>query len=110
MMKRRLGLATLLAAAVLLPACTSVPGETNASLGVQREVRDRVLALARTADAQCRQQRVATTEMLQVFPDGRASEELWIVESCGRRLNYVVSFPPKRGAGTAQGFAVRPER
>jgi hypothetical protein len=73
---------------------------------VQREVRDRVLALARTADTQCRQPRVSATELLDVHPDGRPMAEVWTVEVCGRRVNYIVSFPAKQGPG----FSVREER
>jgi hypothetical protein len=100
----------MVCAAPLLAGCTSTPGETTASLSMQRDIRDRVLAAARGVDPQCRQQRIGTTEMLQVHPDGQAAEELWQVESCGRRLNYVVSFPPKRAAGSSLGFSIRPER
>ena len=74
------------------------------------ETSDRVLALAKKTDPQCRQQSIANTEMLEVHPDGKAAEELWIVEQCGRRMRYVVSFPPKRPTGTSLGFSVRPER
>jgi len=77
---------------------------------LQRDVRDRVLMLARAADPQCKQPKIVTTEMVDVYSDGRPSEELWIVEQCGRRVNYVVTFPPKRVTGSIQGFSVRPER
>ena len=102
--------AAVLAGAVLCTACTSIPGETDAPRALQSSIQERVLGLARTADPQCKQQKISTTEMLQVFPDGRSAEELWVVESCGRRLNYVVGFPPKRAGGSAIGFSVRPER
>jgi hypothetical protein len=73
---------------------------------VQREVHERVLTLARQAGPPRRQPRVATTEILDVHPDGRPSAELWSVELCGRRANYVVNFPAKRGPG----FSIREER
>ena len=98
--------AAVLAAALLCSACSSVPGETMTSLGAQREVRDRVLALARSAGPQCKAPKISTTEMVEVHPDGRAAAEVWTVEQCGRRVNYVVSFPVKKGAG----FSVRAER
>ena len=105
------GYALLLAVSLtFLGGCSSVPGETMSSGGMQRDVRDRVLALAKKTDPQCRQQSIANTEMLEVHPDGKAAEELWVVEQCGRRLRYVVSFPPKRPTGTSLGFSVRPER
>ena len=94
------------AAAALISACTTVPGESAAPRGVQREVRERVLTLARAADTQCRQPKVSTTELLDVHPDARPMAELWTVEVCGRRINYVVSFPAKKGPG----FSVREER
>lgn len=77
-----------------------------ASSSVQREVRDRVLTLARNADPQCKQQKVATTEIVEVHPDGRSAEELWTVQQCGARLNYIVTFPLRRGAS----FSARQER
>ena len=105
------GTALLLAGSLsFLAACSSVPGETMSSGGMQRDVRERVLALAKKNDPQCRQQSVANTELIEVHPDGKSAEELWIVEQCGRRLRYVVSFPPKRPTGTSLGFSVRPER
>jgi hypothetical protein len=91
-------------------ACSSVPGETTSSGAVQREVRERVLSLARATDPQCRQQTITHTEMLEVYPDGKAAEELWTVQQCGRRLTYVVSFPQRRGAGSSRGFSVRAEQ
>lgn len=91
---------------LLAAACAHVPGETMTPRAVQREVNERVLTLARKADPQCRQPKVATTEILDVHPDGRASAELWSVELCGRRATYVVNFPARRGPG----FSVREER
>ena len=35
--------------------------------------------------------------------------ELWTVDACGRPLNYVVTFPPKR-SGPSAAFSIRPER
>jgi hypothetical protein len=102
--------AALFAAVSMLPACSSVPGETMSSGGMQRDVRDRVIAMARAADPQCRQQKIINTEMLEVHPDGKSAEELWTVEQCGRRVDYVVSFPPRRAAGKSLGFSVRPQR
>ena len=106
--------ATLLLAggllAVVLTACTSIPGESMAHRSIQRDVREKVLAQARAADPQCKQPRIGNTEILDVYADGRSSQELWSVEGCGRRLNYLVGFPPKRDTGTSMGFTVRPER
>ena len=93
-----------------LSGCSSVPGETTSSGATQREVRERVLALARETDPKCRQQNITHTEMLEVYSDGKAAEELWTVQQCGRRLNYVVSFSRLRGTSTKQGFTVRAER
>jgi len=98
------------AALLLVSACSSVPGETTAPRALQRDVSNRVLELARKADPQCKQPKITTTEMLEVRPDGQSAEERWTVEQCGRRVNYVVSFPPRRAAGTSLGFSVRPER
>jgi hypothetical protein len=70
------------------------------------DVRDRVLLAARSADAQCNRQQVVHTEIVDLHADGRPAEELWTVDQCGRRVNYVVTFPARAGAG----FAVRPER
>ena len=92
-----------------LTGCSSVPGETTASLILQRDVRERVLAQARQAEPGCRQPKVSTTEMLEVRSDGQSAEELWTVEACGRRLDYIVLFPPKR-TGIAGAFSVRPAR
>jgi hypothetical protein len=97
-------------ALLLVSACTSIPGETTAPRAIQRDVSERVLALARKADPTCKQQKITATEMLEVRPDGQSAEELWTVEQCGRRVNYFVSFPPRKGTSTSQGFSVRPER
>ena len=90
----------------MLAGCTTVPGETTTSLMVQRDVRDRVLTLARSTDPQCRQPKIFTTEIVEVHPDGRAAAEIWTVEQCGRPVTYVVSFPVKKGST----FTVRAER
>jgi len=60
----------------------------------------------RQAEPSCKQQRIIATEMLEVRSDGQSSEEMWTAEHCGRRSNYVVSFPPSRG-GARAGFSVR---
>lgn len=96
------------AAFLILGACTSIPGETTISSRQQREVRDRLLAMARSSDASCRDPRVSNTEVLDVHSDGRSAEELWTVEQCGRRLRYVVSFPVK--PGRVSSFSAREER
>jgi hypothetical protein len=95
-----------LAAALLVAGCSTVPGETMTPRAVQSSVRERVLTLARAADPQCKQPKVANTEILDVYSDGRPSMELWTVELCARRVNYVVNFPAKKGPG----FSVREER
>jgi hypothetical protein len=94
----------------LLAACTSVPGETTAPRTMQRDVTQRVLDLARKAEPDCKQQKIATTEILEVRSDGQSAEELWTVEQCGRRSGYVVSFPPQRGPSRSLGFSVRAAR
>jgi hypothetical protein len=89
----------LCAAAVtlMLAACTTVPGETTTGFTAQRDVRDRVLALARSSDPQCKQPKIMGTEITEVHSDGRAAAETWTVEQCGRRVPYLVSFPVKKG-------------
>jgi hypothetical protein len=95
---------------ILLSACASVPGETTAPRQLQREVTERVLELARKSEPQCKQPKIATTEILEVRSDGQSSEELWTVEQCGRRANYIVSFPQQRGPSRSLGFSVRAAR
>ena len=96
----------IIASALLLAGCSSVPGETMTPRAMQRDVRERVLTLARAADPQCRQVKVANTEILDVYSDGRSSAEMWVVEACARRLSYHVGFSAKKGGG----FSVREER
>ena len=107
--RRTLDLTYTAAALLLVSACASVPGETTAPRALRRDVSEHLLTLARQTEPSCRQQKILTTEMLEVRSDGQSSEELWTVEHCGRRLNYVVSFPPQR-AGQRAGFSVRAER
>jgi hypothetical protein len=94
------------AALVLLSACASVPGETTAPRALRRDVSEHVMNLARQTEPGCKQQKILTTEMLEVRPDGQSAEEMWTVQHCGRRLHYIVSFPPQRG-GARAGFSVR---
>ena len=98
----------IIALLIALAGCSSTPGETTASLGLQRDVRERVLSQARQEEPGCKQPKVATTEMLDVRSDGQSAQELWMVDACGRRLNYVVTFPPRKG-GSASPFSVRQE-
>ena len=96
-----------LAAALLVAAgCSSVPGETMTSRGVQSDVRQRLLERVRNSDPQCKQPRVTNTEVLDVHSDGRPAGELWTLDVCGKRVNYLVSFPVKK----VSGFSVREER
>lgn len=94
------------AAAVLMGACAGVPGETLTDRSVRRSIHDRVLMLARSADPQCRTHKVSSTEVLEVHRDGKPAEELWVVEHCGRRTGYAVTFAPT--PRNAQ-FQVRPQ-
>ena len=95
-----------LALALLLAGCSSVPGETMTSRGVQSDVRQRLLERARNSDPQCRQPRVTNTEVIDVHSDGRPAGELWSLDVCGKRVDYLVSFPAKKGPG----FSVREDR
>lgn len=93
--------------AVMLTACSSVPGETLASGGVRRDITRKVLALADAAAPECKKTRIADTEVLEVFPDGKVAEERWSVEQCGTRAHYRVIFPsPAKKAAPVQ---VKPE-
>jgi len=96
-----------LAAALLLSGCAGVPGETLAGSGVQRNIRDRILVLARTADPQCKNPKISATEVLEVHRDGKSAEERWTVEQCGRRIHHLVVFPP---APHNANFSVRPAK
>jgi hypothetical protein len=101
-------MSTCAASLFLLSACTTVPGETTAPRALQRDVSERVLTLARKAEPECKQHKITTTEILEVRSDGQSAEELWTVEQCGRRVNYIVGFPPQRGPSRSVGFSVRP--
>ena len=93
---------------LLAAACANIPGETTAPWKQQTEVRDRLVAMARAGNPPCRDPRVTGTEILDVHSDGRSSQEVWVVDRCGSRLRYVVSFPVK--PGPAAQFFVREER
>jgi hypothetical protein len=95
-----------LALACVLAACSSVPGETLASGGVRREVTHRVLALSNAAAPDCKSQRIADTEVVELHPDGKVAVERWTVEQCGTRAHYKVLFP---AAGKATPVGVRAE-
>jgi hypothetical protein len=87
--------------------CATIPGESLAPSSTQREIRNRLFADGRNVNAQCRQQKILNTEVLDLHPTGSVAEERWTLENCGQRLTYVVSFPASaRGAK----FQVRPER
>ncbi|MGZ9005843.1 MAG: hypothetical protein ACXW20_18870, partial [Burkholderiales bacterium] len=88
-----------------LSACVSIPGETLAPSGLQGEIRDRIYAHGRGVAPECRQQKIAHTEVLELHPEGKVAEERWTLENCGRKLIYVVSFPRKP---SGLRFQVRP--
>jgi hypothetical protein len=94
----------LLAAGV--SSCSSVPGETLASGSVRRDVTRRVLEQANAANTACKSQRISDTEVLEVHPDGKVATERWIVDQCGPKAHYRVSFPPP---GKPGAVTVRPE-
>jgi hypothetical protein len=94
--------------AVLIGACANIPGETLAPSGLHGEIRDRIYADARGANPQCRQQRIANTEVLELHPGGKVAQERWTLENCREKLPYIVSYP-LRATGGAR-FQVRPER
>jgi hypothetical protein len=94
--------------AVLVSACANVPGETLAPQGLHGDIRDRIYSHARATDPQCRQQKIANTEILELHPAGQVAEERWVLENCGRKFLYIVSYP--RGATGGARFQVSPER
>ncbi len=94
--------------AVLVSGCAHIPGETLAPRGLQGEIRDRIYAHARAIDPKCRQQKIANTEILELHPAGQAAEERWVLENCGRKAVYIVSYPRSPTGGTR--FQVSPER
>jgi hypothetical protein len=89
-----------------LAACTSVPGETLTSGGRQRDIAERVLAQSARANPQCKQRRIADTEVVELHPDAKPAVERWSVEECGRRVHYRVTLPP---TGKGSAFSVRAE-
>ena len=92
---------------LIIAGCLAVPGETLLSGSRQREVRDRVLAAAKSAKPECRLQKVTDTEIAELHGDGKVALERWTVEQCGEKVRYRVSQPPT-GRGT--GFLVHPEK
>ena len=100
-------LVAIIATSLLLAGCTSVPGETLSSGSRMRDISDRVLGLAKAKRPDCRQQKIADTEVVDLHPDGKPAAELWVVDQCGQRVRYVVTFPPT-GRGT--GFLVQEQK
>src|SRR6478672_11239811 len=80
-MHRHLHPAPALVLLLTLGACVSIPGETLAPSGTQRQIRDRIYAHARSLDPQCSQQAITNTEVLELHPGGRVAEERWTLES-----------------------------
>lgn len=102
--RRTLGFLLVVGAA--LAGCSSVPGETLAPWGVRRDVAARVLDQASRAQPGCRNPRIVDTEVLELHGDGKVALERWVVEQCGSRVNYRVTFPSGTKATTA---LVKPE-
>jgi hypothetical protein len=99
--------ATLIAVAGLTAACSAVPGETLAPRSVQRDVTERILAMAAQGNPQCRQRKISNTEVADLHPDGKVATERWTVDACGRRSNYIVSYSARERGTT---FVVREEK
>ena len=91
----------------MVAGCLPVPGETLLSGTRQREVRDRVLAVAKSAKPECRQQKITDSQVVELHGDGKVAAEQWTVEQCGEKMRYRVTLPPT-GRGT--GFLVQPEK
>jgi hypothetical protein len=89
-----------------LSGCASVPGETLAPWGLRRDVSARVLAQAGQANPGCRSPRIADTEVLELHGGGTVALERWVVDQCGTRANYLVTFPSGTKAPTV---VVKPE-
>jgi hypothetical protein len=92
--------ALLLVATGALSSCSSVPGETLAPWGVRRDVASRVLEQASQAKPPCRNPRIVDTEVVELHGDGKVALERWVVERCGSRVNYRVTFPSGTKATT----------
>ena len=73
----------------------SIPGETLAPSGTQRQIRDRIYAHARSVDPQCSQQAITNTEVLELHPGGRVAEERWTLELPPEAQLYRL-VPPRR--------------
>jgi hypothetical protein len=94
---------------MIVGACAIMPGETLAPRGLHGEIRDRIYAHARSIDPQCRQQKIANTEVVELHPDGKVAVERWTLENCRQTLAYIVSYPARATAGGVR-FQVQAER
>lgn len=99
-----LGLSSILGIATNV----SAQGGSSASPVLQRNVTQTVMIADMAIDRECRQRKVAGTEVIEVSADGKSGTERWTLERCGKLVTYRVTFSPSSRGGT--DFSVRFEK
>jgi hypothetical protein len=111
MSRLHLALVTLAAVAAGCGSMASkfLPGESIADDALQRQANRAVLSADAQSMPPCASGAVVHTEMVTwpETPHQSPWTERWIVEHCGERLAYLVTFTPDPGGTT---FKFRPDR
>jgi hypothetical protein len=83
-----------------------VPGETTADPVLQHDVTQLLMMMDAGRAKGCSQRKVVDTRMVEWQPDHHT--ERWIVDRCGERVDYRVTYRPSPRGGT--DFDIHPEK
>ncbi|HEY2988461.1 MAG TPA: hypothetical protein VGL11_12095 [Candidatus Binatia bacterium] len=96
-----------------LTACATttatLPGNTRASPGMQREAQEMIFVLDGASDASCDQRKVVNTELRKLATvDEYVAVERWTIDRCGKLIRYQVIFRPNPNGGTEFSVNLEP--
>jgi hypothetical protein len=83
-----------------------VPGETTADPVLQHDVAQLLMMMDAGRAKACQQRKIVDTRSVDLRPEHHV--ERWVVERCGERVEYSVTYRPSSGGGT--DFDIHPEK
>jgi hypothetical protein len=83
-----------------------VPGATSADPALQHDVTNLLTMMDSGRAKGCSQRKVVDTQSIETAPDHET--ERWVIDRCGERVGYSVTFKPNSHGGT--DFNIQPEK
>ncbi len=93
---------------LLIATCgdAPLPGETVADPALQHDVSQMLMMMDAGRAKSCQQRRIVDTQRVDSRPEHQV--ERWVLDRCGERVDYSVTYRPNARGGT--DFDIHPEK